>query len=384
MAVYTYDYSKPVETTHTRQFIFHVDLDCFFAAVEMREDPSLVGKPIIIGGNKETKRGVAFTCNYEARKYGIHSGMPARKALELCPDLLCVKSRHSLYGEISETIMDIISSYTDNFRRASVDEAYLNLTKEVVEEYQGYPLPLAKEIKKEIYEAEKITCSIGIGPNTTIAKIATGRFKPDGITYVPREAIKRFLAPLKVSKISGIGPKSAESIKRKHGIETIGQIIAIEEEHEMIRKFGRLGKYFYRVITGEGRTNIIPNNDYSMKSISKGRTYKGQLDDGEPITAEKILPILIDKVHDRLIKRSFYYKTITLEARLQKNLQNLTRSKSFLSANDDKERLTTTIFDLLNEIKVKYNNPELRKVAVRVSNFIKKDTAQKSITDYFS
>jgi DNA polymerase IV (DinB-like DNA polymerase) len=384
MAFYLQDYSKPIETIDQRQFIFHVDLDAFFAAVEMREDPSLVGKPISVGGSRETKRGVVLTCNYEARKYGIHSGMPARKALDLCPDLICVKGQRSLYRKVSDNIMDILASFTDYFRSASIDEAYLNLTKEVEEEYQGFPIPLAKEIKKEIYEAEKITCSIGIGPNTTIAKIATGQYKPDGITYVPREAIKRFLAPLKVSKISGIGPKSTESIKRKHDIDTIGQIIEIEEEHEMIRKFGRLGKYFFRVINGVGRTNIIPNNDYSMKSISKGRTFKGQMEDGVQITAEQILPKLIDQVHERLTKRSFYYKTITLEARLQENFKNLTRSRSFHSANDDKEHLITTIYELLNEIKTEFNNPELRKVAVRVSNFVKKDTAQKSITDYFS
>jgi DNA polymerase IV (DinB-like DNA polymerase) len=383
MVIYQADYSTPILTSDKRNFIFHVDLDAFFAAVEMREDPSLIGKPVSIGGNKETKRGVVFTCNYEARKYGIHSGMPARKALELCPHLVCVRSRHSFYREVSANIMEILASFTDHFRSASVDEAYLNLTDEVEDEYNGYPIPLAQEIKREIYEAEKITCSIGIGPNTTIAKIATGQYKPDGITYVPREAITKFLTPLPIQKISGVGPKGAASLKKKHDIDTIGQLIDIGEEHELIRKFGRLGKFFYRVIAGEGRTNIVPNTTFSAKSISKGRTFIGQTDDGEPITVEKLLPKLIDQVHERMIKRNFYYKTVTLEVRLQKNFQNLTRSRSYLSASDDKNRLTTTIFELLNDINIEFNNPELRKVAVRVSNFIKKDAAQKSITDYF-
>ncbi|NHJ47034.1 MAG: DNA polymerase IV [Asgard group archaeon] len=384
MAFCIVDHSKPIENSSQRQFIFHVDLDAFYAAVEMREDPSLVGKPIIVGGNRETKRGVAVTCNYEARKYGIHSGMPTRKALELCPDLICVSRNHSLYGEVSDNIMDILSSYTDQFRSASIDEAYLNLTSEIEEDYNGYPIPLAQEIQQEIYEKEKISSSIGIGPNTTIAKIATGQYKPKGITYVPSEAIKRFLTPLPLKKISGIGKKTYESIKRKHGIETIGQIIEIEDEHLMVRKFGRLGSFFYKVINGIGRTNIIPNNDFGRKSISKGRTFIGQKIDGEPVTADDILPGLINQVHERLTKRSFYFKTITLEARLQSNFQNLTRSKSFQTANDDKELITSTVFEILNGIKKDFNNPELRKVAVRVSNFIKKDTAQKSITDYFN
>jgi len=377
--------SKIVEEKkeYPQEFLFHVDLDCFYAAVEMREDPTLVGKPIIVGGNKETKRGVVLTCNYEARKYGLHSGMPVRKALELCPKALCVNGSRAMYKEVSVNIMSILSSYTDAFRSTSIDEAYLNLTKEVYEDYNGDPISLAKEIKDEIFEAEQITCSIGIGPNTTIAKIATSQNKPNGITYVPKEEIKKFLYPLNVRRVSGIGPKSASSLKLKHNIETIGQIIDVGQEHEMIRKFGDFGKYFFRVISGEGRTIIEPNNSYSVKSISRGRTFYGSIEDGEPVTAEMILPRLIASVHDRLVKKSFRFKTVTLKVKLQKGLRTLNRSRSFQAANDDKERITTTAFELLNEVKKQYIKHPIRKIAIRLSNFEKSDPQQKTLSDFF-
>ncbi len=365
------------------QFLYHVDLDCFFAAVEIREDPELAEKPVAVGGNRETRRGVITSCNYIARKFGLHAGMPINKALDLCPDLICTGRHHSLYRDVSDNIMSILSSYTDEIRVASIDEAYLNLTSEVENEYDGDPLPLAKQMKTEIYEAEQINSSIGIGPNTTIAKIATGEAKPDGIKYIPPEKIIEFLTPLSVRKMSGIGPKTTESLKRRHGIETIGQIIAIGDEVEMLRKFGDLGKFFYRIISGKGRTIINPINTYGAKSISNGRTFWGQMDDGEQVTPEKILPKLIDSVHDRLVKKNFKYKTITLAVRLQDNFQNINRSRSFLAANDDKERIKTTIYEILDEVKHEHNNAPIRKVAVRVSNFTKQDPLQKTITEYF-
>ena len=173
-------------------------------------------------------------------------------------------------------------------------------------------------------------------------------------------------------------------MKRKHNIETIGQIIDIGTEYEMIRKFGDLGKFFYRVISGKGRTEVKPSSSYGVKSISRGRTFYGSIEDGERVTAEKLLPRLIDNVHDRLIKRKFRFKTVTLEVKLQEGLRTLNRSRSFLAANDDKERITTTVYDLLKEIKIQHNNQPIRKIAVRVSNFENTDPNQKTLTEFFS
>jgi DNA polymerase IV (DinB-like DNA polymerase) len=239
-----------------QEFIFHIDLDCFFASVELRERPALRGFPVVVGGNKETKKGVVLTCTYEAREFGIHSGMSILQAVQLCPDIICVGTSRGLYKQISDNIMTILQSYTDEFRQASIDEAYLNLTSVVINDYNGNPLPLAQKIKDQIFEAEEITCSIGIGPNTTIAKMATSQNKPNGITFVPKERRKDFLQPLLVSRISGIGPKTATWLQEKHDITTIGQIMALETEYEMIREFNSLGKFFYKIISGKGRTSI--------------------------------------------------------------------------------------------------------------------------------
>jgi DNA polymerase IV (DinB-like DNA polymerase) len=364
-----------------QEFIFHIDLDCFFASVELRERPALRGFPVVVGGNKETKKGVVLTCTYEAREFGIHSGMSILQAVQLCPDIICVGTSRGLYKQISDNIMTILQSYTDEFRQASIDEAYLNLTSVVINDYNGNPLPLAQKIKDQIFEAEEITCSIGIGPNTTIAKMATSQNKPNGITFVPKERRKDFLQPLLVSRISGIGPKTATWLQEKHDITTIGQIMALETEYEMIRKFNSLGKFFYKIISGKGRTSIRPRDNYAAKSISNGRTFYGRKENGQVITPEKILNKMIDRVHKRLIDKKFRYKTITLEVKLQENLKIVSKSKSFLAANDDKERITTTAFELLEEFK-RLKQP-IRKIAVRLSNFEKFDPKQKTMTDYF-
>ncbi|MBD3193146.1 MAG: DNA polymerase IV [Candidatus Heimdallarchaeota archaeon] len=364
------------------KFLFHVDLDCFFAAVEMREDPSLQGKPVLVGGNKETKRGVVVTCNYEARKYGVHSGMSALEALTLCPDAVCVSKQYALYGKVSKNIMSILASYSEKFRKASIDEAYLDLTEKVNTEFQGNPILLAQKIKEAIFTAEGITCSIGIGSTVAIAKMATAQNKPNGITHVLSEKLKEFLAPLPVSRVNGIGPKTAKKLKEKHSIETIGDIITLGTKYEMIRKLGGLGNFFYKLISGEGRTTVQPRDSQATKSISKGKTFYGESQNGERLTAEEVLPRLINNVHRRLVNKKFRFKTVTLEVRFQNDLNTTSKSKSFLAANDDKQRITKTSFALLQEIK-KMNEP-IRKVTVRLSNFMKQDPKQKSIVDYLS
>lgn len=363
-----------------QKYLFHVDLDCFFAAVEMRENPSLKGKPVLVGANKETKKGVVVTCNYQAREYGVHSGMSALEALTLCPEAICVSKQYNLYGQVSENIMDILATYSNKFRKASIDEAYLDLTKKVNTQYQGNPIPLAQKIKEEIYAAEGITCSIGIGPTIAIAKMATAQNKPDGITYVQKKELKEFLSPLPASQVNGIGPKTAKKLKQKHSIETIGEIIALGTKYKMIRKLGELGDFFYQLISGEGRTTVQPKDSQATKSISKGKTFYGQSPNGELLTAEKVLPRLINHVHKRLVKKKFRFKTVTLEVRFQNDFKTIRKSRSFLAANNKKERITKASFALLQEIK--RTNKPIRKVTLRLSNFMKHDPKQKSIADY--
>ncbi|MCK4844608.1 MAG: DNA polymerase IV, partial [Candidatus Heimdallarchaeota archaeon] len=201
--------------------VLYMDLDAFFASVEIREQPKLKGLPIIIGGDPITKRGVVSTCSYEARKFGIHSGMPISQAVKLCPEVRIVKSTHGLYSKVSKNIMKIISYYSPKIKVSGVDEAYLDII-DIVSDYEEAE-KLAYELKDDIYASEKITCSIGLAPNKILAKIASGVDKPDGLKIVKPFEIVDFLAPLKISIIPGVGKKS-ESSFNKDGVYTCGDL----------------------------------------------------------------------------------------------------------------------------------------------------------------
>src|SRR3972149_11287926 len=181
-----------------RRIIFHVDMDQFFAGIEEREHPEIRGKPVVVGADpKEGKgRGVIATCNYEARKYGIKSGMPISTAWQKCPSAIFLPVRFELYGEASHAVMKIFRQYADKFEQMSVDEAYLDVSNRCksIEEAEE----LAKKLKKEVLEKEKLTCSVGIGPNKLVSKIAAGENKPDGLTVVRPDEVRSFLNPKKV------------------------------------------------------------------------------------------------------------------------------------------------------------------------------------------
>ena len=191
-----------------RRITFHVDMDSFFASVEIREKPELKGLPVIVGARpKEGKgRGVVSTCSYEARKYGIRSAMPISQAYRLCPRAVFLPVNMRLYSEVSARVMRLLRKFSEKFQQVSVDEAYLVPGPEICnfEEAAVYGL----KIKDEVQKQEGVTCSVGIGPNKLIAKIASGFQKPDGLTVVRPEDVKEFLFPMPVSKIPGIGDKN--------------------------------------------------------------------------------------------------------------------------------------------------------------------------------
>ena len=207
--------------------ILHVDMDSFFSAVEVRETPELKGLPVIVGGGiraEEEKekvieehdkkiRGVVSTCSYEARAYGIHSAMPLSKAYELCTDAKFLPVNMPLYKRVSGEIMVILRKYADKIEQVSIDEAFLDVSTKVRRDWND-AREYAQLIKREILEKEELTCSIGIAPNKTIAKIASDFVKPDGLTVVEQEKAKEFLAPLPVKKIPGVGPKTEEMLKQ--------------------------------------------------------------------------------------------------------------------------------------------------------------------------
>jgi len=204
---------NPETNTFERRITFHVDMDSFFASVEVRERPELKGLPVVVGSDPKggSKRGVVSTCSYEARKYGIHSTMPISQAYRLCPGAVFSPVNMKLYAGVSAGIMELLRGFAEKFQQVSVDEAYLIPGPEVrnFEEAALYAL----KIKDEVQRQQGITCSVGVGPNKLISKIASGFQKPDGLTVVRPEDVRDFLFPLPVSKIPGIGEKTTETLK---------------------------------------------------------------------------------------------------------------------------------------------------------------------------
>ncbi len=242
--------------------IIHIDMDCFYAAVEIREQPELADKPVAVGGG--SRRGVITTCNYVARQFGIHSAMPGFQAREKCPQLIFLPVRFDLYRAESAKIRAIFAEYTPLVEPLSLDEAYLD-----VSHHDRYAWTIAKEIRHKIYNTTGLTASAGIAPNKMLAKIASDWKKPNGQFAVTPDQIESFMAQLPVKKIWGVGPKSAEKFKQA-GIQTCGQLQAMSRV-ELSQQFGRGGDELYNLCRGLDERPVVANRP--RKSLSNERTY---------------------------------------------------------------------------------------------------------------
>ena len=222
-----------------RRIIFHVDLNAFYVSVEVRDDPSLKGLPVVVGADPGggKARGVVMTASYEARKMGLKSGMPISTAYRLAPNAVYLQPRWERYGEVSAKVMDLLRRHADKFEQTGIDEAFLDVSTRAKDLEEAKDL--AMTIKKEIRDSLGITCSIGIAPNKSLAKIASDRQKPDGLTIVPFDDPKGFLSPLPVSVIPGIGPKTQAFLKEK-GIGTIAELQRMSGQ-QLMKWFGKTG-----------------------------------------------------------------------------------------------------------------------------------------------
>jgi len=242
--------------------IIHLDMDCFYAAVEMREHPELAGQPIAVGGG--SRRGVVTTCNYEARKFGVHSAMPGFQARERCPHMVFLPCRFDLYRAESAKVRTILRDYTPLVEPLSLDEAYLDVTA-----LDRYAWDIAKEIRQRIFSETKLTGSAGIAPNKMLAKIASDWRKPNGQFAITPDQVDAFVRELPVRKIWGVGPKSAERFTRE-GIQTCGDLQKISLA-DLAQRHGKWGHELYRLCRGEDDRAVEP--DRERKSLSNERTY---------------------------------------------------------------------------------------------------------------
>lgn len=280
--------------------IIHLDMDCFYAAVEMRERPELANVPIAVGGG--SRRGVVTTCNYPARAFGVRSAMPGFKARELCPHLVFLPIRFDLYRAESARIRRILLEYTDLVEPLSLDEAYLDVTAS-----GRYASEIAKELRRRIREETGLTASAGVAPNKMLAKIASDWRKPDGMYVITPDAVDAFMRDLPVKRIWGVGPKTAASLEAL-GVRTCGDLQAWSPA-QLAARFGRWGEELYWLCRGRDDREVRPNRP--RKSLSTERTFSENLltleacaRAMEEIVAE-LQGDLSRKEADRVIRKAF-------------------------------------------------------------------------------
>ena len=273
--------------------IIHIDMDAFYAAVEQHDNPSLRGKPVIVGGDAE-KRGVVSTASYEARAYGVHSAMPTSQAKTLCPQGIFLPVRMGRYQEVSEQIFQILRVYTPLVEPLSLDESFLDVTGS--EKLFGPALQIAKDIKQRIYESIGLTASAGIAPNKFLAKIASDLRKPDGLVEIPSEQVQDFLRELPISRLWGVG-KATEEVLQRMGILRVGQLAAYPME-AIERKLGKFGRELVALARGEDDRPVIPESE--AKSISQEETFTPDLTDRE--TMKKVLLRSLNRSTERNVK----------------------------------------------------------------------------------
>ncbi len=275
-------------------------MDCFYAAVEMRERPALAGQPVAVGGG--SRRGVVTTCNYEARKFGVRSAMPGFKARELCPSLVFLPVRFDLYRAASAQVREILFEVTPLVEPLSLDEAYLDVTA-----LDRYAWDIAKEIRQRIFAKTALTASAGIAPNKMLAKIASDWRKPDGQFAITPGQVGAFLRDLPVRKLWGVGPKSAEKFAAS-GIQTCGDLQRLSLA-ELVLRHGKWGEELYHLCRGEDDRPVEPNR--IRKSLSNERTYLENLeslDDCRAAMDDLIAELqaeLRGKAGDRRIRKIF-------------------------------------------------------------------------------
>ena len=344
------------------RIIGHVDMDAFFAAVEQRDNPRLRGKPVIIGGHKQSRRGVVSTCSYQARKFGVHSAMPIRQAVELCPQGIFLPGNMAKYRQISRQLYTILAEFTPLFEPVSIDEAYLDLSQCA----QNYPSlwDLGLDLKKTIKQKLQLTASVGIASTKSAAKIASDLQKPDGLTVILPDEFDRVIGVLPVSKLHGVGTKTAQRLE-KLGIKTILDIRKLGRK-AMVATFGKHGDWIYNLSLGLDPRQVV--REYTRKSIGRETTF--DQDQRNPRILLQTLEELSSDIARRLQSQGLWGENVTLKLRTT-DFVTTTRSLSVNRGIADQNEIWETARLLLEREwlnKKPEQRPALRLIGISVSN----------------
>jgi DNA polymerase IV len=333
-------------------------MDAFFASIEQRDDPSLRGKPVSVGGN--INRGVVAAASYEARVYGVHSAMPSRIAARKCPGLIFVKPRFDVYRAESARIMEIFRGYTDLVEPLSIDEAFLDVTTNKVG--MASATLIAKDIKRSIFETTGLTASAGISVNKFLAKIASDQDKPNGLFVIKPDEVLDFIADLPVTKFFGVGPSTA---KKMHDLHLFtGKDLRDADRSMLVRNFGKTGAFFHQIAHGIDDRSVVPHR--IRKSVGIENTFQEDISTTYGLLTE--LVTLEKGLWQRLEKYGVLGKTITLKVKFN-DFEQITRSHTFENALSDPMEVRKAVRDLLT-----LANPQspVRLLGISISNFEEK------------
>ncbi len=336
--------------------IMHVDMDAFFAAVEILDNPQYAGKPVIVGGHKDSKRGVVSTCSYEARKYGIHSAMPISRAVALCPHGIFIPGRMKRYQEVSAQIHAIFPKFSPIVEPLSVDEAFLDMTG--CEHFYSSLEQMGQTLKNEIRKQTGLTASVGIAPNKFLAKLASDWEKPDGLFVIRTHEVQEFLQDLPVSKIWGVGKKSEQALHQL-GLYHIHDILPHSEQW-LVDRLGSLGTHIYYLARGIDHRPVEAEQE--VKSIGHEVTFHDDQTSFPFLRSQ--LGQMAEKVGWRLRNHGLYARTITIKVRFH-NFRTITRSHTVQNPFCDDDTIFSEALHLLENEKLE----PVRLLGVSVTNF---------------
>ncbi|MFT7668799.1 MAG: DNA polymerase-4 [Planctomycetota bacterium] len=334
--------------------ILHVDMDAFYASVEVRDNPSLAGLPVCVGG-PASGRGVISAASYEARAFGIHSAMPSAMARRLCPDIVLLPPDFDRYTEASRRIMGIFRSYTPLVEPLSLDEAFLDVKG--CERLLGNAVQIGQSIKREILRETGLVASVGVAPSKFLAKLASDLEKPNGFCVIQSDEIREVLDPLPVSKIFGVGERTAKRLGGL-GIETVGDL-ASKSRQDVVKEFGASGAWIHDLAHGIDARRVTPRRE--EKSHGCERTFAEDIEDREELRV--FLLQFCEEVAYGLRSKGLRGRTITLKARYS-DFKTITRTKTLGAATN----LGPRIYSVVRELFERINPGPLRLVGIQVSN----------------
>jgi DNA polymerase-4 len=324
-----------------QRIILHVDMDAFYAAIEQRDRPELRGLPVIVGGTPEG-RGVVSTASYEARKFGIHSAMPAVRARRLCPDGVFLGGDIRKYIAVSRQVMEILRRHAEQIEQVSIDEAFLDVTDRAAKIAEGERVAI--RIKREIREELRLTASVGVGPNEFLAKLGSDLRKPDGLVAIRPEEAERFLASLPVVKLWGVGPKTERRLQAA-GFRTIGDVAQAPID-QLRRLLGAWGDVIYELACGIDERPVATSHE--TKSVSAENTFARDLFDIKEM--RRALSDLSREVARRLRDDELRAKTIAIKVRFG-DFRTLTRQVTLTEATDSAQVIRAAAYRLLDEVE---------------------------------